>query len=190
LALWGELGLRRVCSTPYLMQHLGSEGGSGLSFVGAVGYPFGSQTLGTKRMEALECLRLGGRAVEVVLAHAPVFLGQPGEVEREMAAIRKTVPEMEVLFTVEWSRLSGRAADLLVRVLKSLKPEGLKLGTGLDGDPPSADDVRRLRGRLHRRTGLTLALPDPDPDRVREYLEAGVRWIQTGTPERLVSEPQ
>ncbi len=189
LGEWDDLGIRRICTTPHLLQQFDAEEDKRHFFIGAVGFPAGAHTLGTKRMEALECLRLGARAVEVVLTHASLLDGSPGEMEREMTAILKTVPELEVVFTVEISRLPTRSVDLFIRVLKSVKPKGLKLGTGMFGAPPNPGEVRDLRARLPRRIGLTVAVDSPDADRVREYIDSGVRWIQTSAPELLDPDP-
>jgi len=183
LESWLDLGLRNVWAYTGLLGELKPEDFPSVAFTGVVGFPAGCSTLSTKRMELLECVRLGAKAATVVLTPGLVVAAEAGALAREMSAILGTARDMEVYFLVEASRLDERAMVLLLRLLREYKPAGLVTGSGLLAPPAAGPLVKKIRHSLLRKIRV-IAGPDvQDVAEARAHLDAGAEGFVTSKPE-------
>jgi hypothetical protein len=134
-------------------------------------------------MEALECIRLGAESVEVALDPSAFLAADAAAVEKEMATLLKTVPEVEVGFTLPWPPPEAHLEDLLLRILRAVHPPFLMVEGVGGGSRPGASSLRSLRERLHRKVRLGCSLPQAGVDEVAMALEAGCAFVRTDRPE-------
>ena len=186
LRSWEDLGLAHVIAPPGLLEDLEPEEHPGISFAGAVAFPSGGATLANKRMELLECVRLGAKAATAVLSPALVLSSDMSALEREMAALLSTAPELQVRFLVDVARVPEGPMTILLRVLKTCRPSYLVPADGVYSAPCGPAEVARLRARLPRKVRV-MALADPNgPKEAAAYLDSGADMLCTARPERLV----
>ncbi len=149
--------------------------------IGLVAFPSGGQTNTGKRVELLECVRMGLHGAEVVLNGGCLAEGLWGEVEKEMRDLLKTAPEIELRFAVEWGRLGDEARRRLVRLLKDNQPKVLRAATGVYGPALTFQEVASLRAMLPK--GVRLKLPaGKDGPPPAKYLDAGADLVESETP--------
>lgn len=187
LAAWKGLGVKKVLATPYLLGELAPETQEEVLFAGAVGFPSGTSTLASKRMEMLECWRLGARAAAVVLTPALVAGMRVAELEKEMNLLRSTVPEIELRFLVDCARLPEEALTVLLRLLRSTPPAFLVTADGLYGPPAAPERLRWLRDRLSKKVRLAAYVAAGDEARARDYLDAGAALLCAEDPAGLLA---
>jgi deoxyribose-phosphate aldolase len=180
---WLELGVRSVWVHTGLLGELEPEGYPSLAFTGVVGFPAGCSTLSTKRMELLECVRLGAKAATVVLTPGLVASAEAGSLAREMSALLSTARDMEIRFLVEASRLDERAMVLLSRLLREYRPAGLVTGSGLLAPPASPSLVKKLRSSITRKVHIIAGADVQDHAEARAHLNAGAEGFVTSRPE-------
>jgi len=186
LRSWEDMGLAHVIAPPGLLATLEPEAHPAVSFAGAVAFPSGGSTLATKRMELLECLRLGAKAATAVLNPGLILSEDAPAMEKEMAALLSTAPELQVRFLVDVARVPEGPMTLLLRLLKSCRPAYLLPADGVYSVPCGPAEVARLRDRLPRRVRV-MALADPrGPEEASSYFDSGADMICTARPERLV----
>ena len=188
LGRWRELGVRRVVADPALLQALSPFDPGAIKIVGSVGSPSGCHTLGTKRMEALECVRLGAAALEFVPNPYHLLSGSLGETENEISSVRKTASELELTITVGWPMGDPRSQELLLRIVRTLKPQGLKLLLGEIPVEHAVETVREVTSRLHRKTFLAISGIKANRQAALAVVEAGCRWVLCERPETLLDE--
>lgn len=188
LATWMTSGIRKVVAPPFLLQELGPEGYPDVAFTGAVSFPSGCSTLASKRMELLECLRLGAKAATVVLTPAYVADRKVALLEKEMGALATTAPELQLRFLVDISRCNEEALTVLLRVLKLAKPAFLVAADGVYSPAATPDAVRWLKARLPRRVRIEAGAAVRDRALAFAYLEAGADLVLSDSPELLLEE--
>jgi hypothetical protein len=189
LQAWEERGIGRAVVHPYLLDELEAETRAGALLSGAVAYPEGGSTLSTKRMEILECLRLGARGALAALT--PGFLlGRAGEaLRREVAALLSTASELEVRFLLPPVALPPDGMDRFLRLLREYRPAGLVLPEAALGGS-GAEGLRRLRGRLPRKVRLQVLCDPASRSGAEDLLAAGADSLVVFRPEALLeAEP-
>jgi len=165
---------------PYMLGELAPASFPEMVFAGAVSFPSGCSTLASKRMELLECVRLGAKAATVVLTPALVAGRHAAQMEKELGALATTAPELKLRVAVEVSALAEEDLIVLLRVLKSSRPDYLVTGTGVYGPATAPGLIRWLRDRLTSKVRLAAA---GDPAQARALLEAGADLVVTEEPE-------
>ncbi len=185
---WIAMGVRQVVTTPFLMGELNASSYPELTFAGAVSFPAGCSTLASKRMELLECVRLGARAATVVLTPALVAARATAALEKEMAALLSTAPELQVRFLVDCARQAPESLEVLVRLLKSVHPTHLVTADGVYGPPAGAETLGWLRARLTRKVRLAAGAHAGGAEGARALIEAGADLVVTSDPEALGGE--
>ena len=186
LARWKALGVKRVLAAPHLLGELAPQTQEEVLFAGAVGFPSGTSTLASKRMEMLECWRLGARAAVAVLTPALVAGRKAAELEKEMTLLRSTVPEIELRFLVDCARLSEEALTVLIRLLKSTPPAFLVTADGVYGPPAGPERIRWLRDRLSKRVRVAAYVASGREALASEYLDAGAALLCVEDPGALL----
>lgn len=186
LKRWADLGVARVLVYPGLLAEIRPGDFPAMTFVGAVSFPSGGATLSTKRMELLECVRLGAGEATVVLTPASVLDMSTSTLEGEMKALLSTAPELKVRFLVELARLDEACLTHLVRLLKAFPPAALVVSSGFY--PPGCDEdrVRRLRAKLSRKISIVVGHGVERPGDWDAWREAGAEGFATGRPEYFV----
>jgi len=182
---WKRLGIKRICAPPNLLETLNPSEHRGIRFTGTVGYPTGCHTLGTKRMEALECVRFGAKSADIVLT-PELLRGPAGPIEREMSALLSTVPELDVFFAVEEHWMTREEWDVFLRVLRDLEPPGLMIGTAFSMGRPEVDRILGLQRRAPKKTRVKMFMNGRGE--ARTLVERGVDIIQSGDPGSLLSD--
>lgn len=185
---WIAMGVRQVVTTPFLMGELDASSYPEVAFAGAVSFPAGGSTLASKRMELLECVRLGARAATVVLTPALVAARAVSALEKEMAALLSTAPELQVRFLVDCARQAPESLEVLIRLLKGVHPTHLVTADGVYSSPAGPESVRWLRARLTRKVRVAAGAFSGGPPEARTLLEAGADLLVTAEPEALREE--
>jgi deoxyribose-phosphate aldolase len=188
LKAWTALGVRQVVAPPFILQEVDLQGYPELAFTGAVSFPAGFSTLASKRMELLECLRLGARAATVVLTPAHVADRKASLLEKEMNALATTAPELQLRFLVDVGRFGEEALTVLLRLIKSVKPAFLVAADGVYSKAADAEAIRWLRERLPRKVRLEAGAAVRSRALALSYLEAGAELVMTDSP-GLLLEP-
>ena len=188
LQAWSALGLRRVLTVPWLLGELDAVGHPTLEFCGAVAFPAGGATLANKRMEILECLRLGAKAVTVTLTPGLVLAAGAAALEKEMSALLTTAPELHVRFLVDTGRVAQGPMTVLLRLLSSCRPTHLATADGVYSEPAGPENVAWLRARLTRKVKIAAHVRALGPEGVAAFLAAGADVVATPAPE-LVAAP-
>ncbi len=182
---WTGLGVRRILAPPWLLERLAGEEFEGVSLAGAVAYPHGGATLTSKRVELLECAKLGAKAATVVLTPGLVAAGDATALEREMAPLLATAPELEVRFLVDDGAHSEGALTVLMRVIKSVRPALLVLARGLHGGAEAPGRLKWIRDRLTSKVPLASLGTVAGPEEARALEKAGAHLLCTDRPELL-----
>jgi deoxyribose-phosphate aldolase len=185
VASWRRLGVRRVLVFPGLLDALGGEPSEEMEVAGAVSFPAGGATLTNKRVELLECVRLGAKAATVVLSPGLVMAAEAPALEREMSALLSTAPELQVRFLVDLARLSDSAAAVFARVLKEVRPSHVVTAGGVYGPPCGPDRVSWFRARLTRDVRMAARASFAGAAEAAAYLDAGADLLCTDRPELL-----
>lgn len=149
--------------------------------IGAVAFPSGGQTITSKRVEVLECVRLGLCAAEIVLNHGYLAGNLWGDIEKEMQALLQTAPELEIRFTVEWGRIESETRKRFMRLLRDFPPKALRVATGVYGSSLSSHEVATLRAMLPKGVGLKAVASRGGPS-AAEYLDAGADLAESEDP--------
>jgi len=186
VASWRKLGVRRVLVFPWLLDSLAGERSEELEVAGAVSFPAGGSTLTNKRVELLECVRLGAKAATVVLTPGLVMAAEASALEREVSALLSTAPELQVRFLVDLALLSDAAATVLARVLKEVRPSHVVTAGGVYGPPCGPSRVSWFRARLTQAVHIAAWASFSGMAEARTYLDAGSDLLCTDHPERLV----
>lgn len=182
---WAGMGIRRILTPPWLLQRLAEEELEDVVLTGAVAYPSGGATLTSKRVELLECVKLGARAATVVLTPGLVASADAPALEREMAPLLATAPELEVRFLVDAAAHTDDALTVLMRVLKSVRPAYLVLAQGLHGGPARPPRLKWTRDRLTRKVKIASLGALADMAEARAAMAAGADLLCTDRPELL-----
>lgn len=186
VASWRKLGVRRVLVFPWLLDSLAGEPSEEVEVAGAVSFPAGGATLTNKRVELLECVRLGAKAATVVLTPGLVMAAEASALEREMSALLSTAPELQVRFLVDLALLSDDAATVFARVLKEMRPSHVVTAGGVYGPPCGPGRVSWFRARLTQAVRIAAWASFPGTAAAGAYLDAGADLLCTDHPERLV----
>lgn len=182
---WAEMGVPRLLAPPWLLSDLAEEGcAPGLA--GAVAFPSGGATLTNKRVELLECVRLGATAATAVLTPGRVAAADGAGLEAEMTALLSTAPELQVRFLTDLASLSEEALTVLVRLLAVHRPSHVVTADGVYGTPCGPEAVARLRARLTKKVRIMALAPFSGPGEAEAYLKAGADLLCTPCPERLL----
>jgi len=182
---WVALGIRRVLAFPSFLSGLDAGAHPSLTFTGAVSFPNGCSTLASKRMELLECERLGAKAATVVLTPGLVLGSEAAALEKEMSALLSTAQGLQVRFLVDVAGTPEASMILLFRLLKESRPSHLVTAGGLYGAPCGPDKVSWVRARLARKVQIQACAGVADSSRARAYLKAGSDLLLTPEPEAL-----
>jgi deoxyribose-phosphate aldolase len=185
VASWRKLGVRRVLVFPWLLDALGGEPSEDMELAGAVSFPAGGATLTNKRVELLECVRLGAKAATVVLTPGLVIAAEASALEKEMSALLSTAPELQVRFLVDLVRLSDSVATVLARVLKEIRPSHVVTAGGVYGPPCGPDRVSWFRARLTREVRVAAWASCSGMPEAESYVNAGADLLCTDRPELL-----
>ncbi len=183
LKRWCDLGVLKAVLCPGLLAEIRPEDFEDMTFVGAVAFPSGGTTLSTKRMELLECVRLGAAEATVVLTPAHVLDMATASLEAEMRALLATAPELKVRFLVEAGHLDEASLTHLARLLKSASPSALVTSSGLYPPDCSRDRVRALRARLSRKIDIVVGHDLETPEAWEAYRASGADRFLTSRPE-------
>lgn len=184
---WIAQGVKTIFTYPWLLGELGAESRSGVHWVGAVGFPSGGATLSTKRMELLECVRLGAGAATVVLTPGYVLGGCLEALEKEVNALLTTAHELQIRFLVEARRLTDAPLTMLARVLREARPYAVVTGGGQWGSEADPEDVRRLRGRIPKKVRIIAGGDVSNPATAHALLAAGAECFLTSRPEAVLA---
>ncbi len=177
---WQTAGIPAASASLGLWVVLG-EAPVRLRRVGVVAFPSGGQTITSKRVELLECVRLGLFAAEIVLNQGSLMGNLWGELEKEMRALLQTAPELETRFAVEWGRLPAETGEIFLRLLRDLPPKVLRVATGVYGPPLSVQEVSRLRAMLPKGVRLKAVASKSGPS-ANELLAAGADLAESEKP--------
>jgi deoxyribose-phosphate aldolase len=185
---WAGLGVRRIVAAPWLLGRLAAEELAGVALAGAVAYPHGGATLTSKRVELLECVKLGAKAASVVLTPGLVASADASALEREMAPLLATAPELEVRFVVDAESQTESALTVLVRVLKSVQPAFLVLARGLHCGAPAPSRLKWMRDRLTTKVRIASLGAFAGADEARAAMADGADLLCADRPELLARE--
>jgi len=188
LRRWSEAGVARALVHPCLLADIRPGDFAGIAFVGAVSFPAGGATLSTKRMELLECARLGAVEATVVLTPSHVLDMATGALETEMRALLSTAPELNVRFLVELAHLDESRLTHLVRLLKGSSPTALVTASGHYPPDCGHGHVRRLRAKLNRKTPIIVGQDVRTPGEWESFREAGAGGFVTSRPEAFMEK--
>ena len=183
LKRWCDLGVSRAVLCPGLLAEIRPEDFDGMTFVGAVAFPSGGATLSTKRMELLECVRLGAAEATVVLTPPHVLDMATASLEAEMRALLATAPELRVRFLVEAGRLDEAGLTHLTRLLRSVPPSALVTSSGLYPPDCSHERINALRARLNRKISLVVGHELKDREAWEACRKSGADRFVTSRPE-------
>jgi|WetSurMetagenome_2_1015567.scaffolds.fasta_scaffold10808_2 deoxyribose-phosphate aldolase len=183
---WTGLGVRRILAAPWLLDRLAAEELEGVALAGAVAYPHGGATLTSKRVELLECVKLGAKAATVVLTPGLVSSADASALEREMAPLLATAPELEVRFLVDAEAHAEAALTVLMRVLKSVQPAFLVLARGLHGGSTGPARLKWMRDHLTTKVKLASLGTFAGVAEARAAVSAGAALLCADRPELLV----
>lgn len=185
VASWRKLGVRRVLVFPWLLGALAKEGLEDVEMAGAVAFPAGGATLTNKRVELLECVRLGAKAATVVLTPGRVAASDATALEGEMSALLSTAPELQLRFLVDLGAFPEGALTVLTRLLRDLRPSHVVSAAGVYGTPCGPDRVSWFRARLAKGVRIAALASFSGEAEARAYLSAGADLLCTDHPERL-----
>ena len=189
LVRWEELGIRRVVALPWILSQFDVASFPSIEFAGAVSFPTGCGTMTNKRVELLECVKLGARAASVVLTPGVILSADATSIEKEIVQLLSTASDLRVRLVVDLARVPDDALSVLIRILKDVRPSHIVTADGVFGEPCCAVRVSWLRARLTKKVRILAFAPVSDPTGARAYLDAGADILCTPHPERLFSVP-
>lgn len=189
LLRWEELGVSRVVALPWILSQIEVPSFPSIEFAGAVSFPAGCSTMTNKRVELLECVKLGAKAASVVLTPGLVLAADAAPLEKEMGQILATASELIVRFVIDIARVPDDSLSVLVRILKDVRPAYIVTADGVFGEPCDAARVSWLRARLTKKVRILAYADAVDRVAACAYLDAGADILCTPHPERLITGP-
>jgi|GEM_PF-1462780 len=184
---WTALGVKRVYVPTGLLAEINSDEHPETAFIGVAAFPWGTGTLSSRRMELLECVRLGAAAAAVVLPRSSTKNLSASELEEEIAIMISTVPEINVHFFFDAESLTADDLIRFARVMSGVKPTAV---VALSRDPErlcEPETVRAIRAKLHRMIRLVAGGDCTSLEEGRMLLEAGAASYLAAGPEKFLN---
>lgn len=184
---WTGLGVKRIYLPTGLLAEINTEKHPETSFIGVAAFPWGTGTLSSRRMELLECVRLGADAGAVILPRSSIQNPFASKLEAEVTTMISTVPEIDVLFFVDIESLTADDLVRFARVMSGVKPQALIVYSRDPERSCEPETVRVVRGKLHRRIHLVAGGDCKSIREGRELLEAGAESFLATDPEKFLN---
>jgi deoxyribose-phosphate aldolase len=153
-----EHGLASVCLPPYavsLAAHL--LRGSGVAVCGAVGVPLGHSGLKAKSDEAATSIEAGAGQIDMAINMVAMKSSRFGDVQAEIAAIRKLAQGLVLKVTLECCYLTDAEKVRASKLAIDAGADVIKTHTGFGRSGATLRDVQLLSRVLGRRVELEAA---------------------------------
>ena len=146
-----------------------------------VGFPFGANTTTTKRFEALDALRLGANAIEMIMNVSALKSGDRVRVEMEMRALAELAHDngASLHVNIEVALLSLEEKILACQLTVAAGGDGVSSGTGLGGVSSLPSDIPLMRGVLGDKLDVIASDGIETLEDVHSMIEAGASRITT-----------
>ena len=185
-----SFGFAAVCINPcWISLAVSIVHGTPVKVAGTIGFPFGANSSGVKRLEAEEAIRLGAQELELVMNVGALKSGDRKLVQSEIQSITGLVHDYGAIIKVvlETPLLSLEEKILSSQLCLAAKADFVKTATGFMG-PATADDVALLRGVVGDQAGVKASGGIHSAAAVNAMLEAGADRIGTSSGIAIVRE--
>lgn len=183
-------GFAAVCVNPCWISLAASVvHGTGVKVASTIGFPLGAHSIGVKRFEANEAIRLGAQELEMVINMGALKSGDRKLVQTEIASIARIAHDYGAIVKVilETPLLSLDEKILSCQLCLAENIDFVKTATGFVGGT-TADDVALLRGVVGHQAGVKAAGGIHSAAAVNTMLEAGADRIGTSNAVAIMKE--
>lgn len=146
-----------VCINPRYVSLAARLLGSRIPVCTVVGFPLGATTTRCKIFEASEAVENGARELDMVVGIGDLKQGRWGEVEREIAAVRRAADGFILKVIVETCLLTDNEKREACRAVESAGADFIKTSTGFSKSGASFEDVALFRHLLEGRVKIKAA---------------------------------
>lgn len=183
-------GFAAVCVNPCWISLAASiVQGTVIKVSSTIGFPLGANTIGMKRMEAHEAIRLGAQELEMVINVGALKSNNRRLVQTEIESITKIAHDHGAILKVilETPLLSLEEKILSCQLCLAANADFVKTGTGFAGGA-TEEDVALMRGVVGNQAGVKAAGGIRSAVAVNAMLDAGADRIGTSAAIGIMKE--
>ena len=181
--------LAAVCLSPYAVpQATRILRGTGVTVCGAVGMPFGHSGCRAKCDEARTSIEAGAGEVDVTINLVAMKSSRYGDVESEIAAVRRLASGITLKVTLECCYLTDTEEVRAARLAVDAGADVVKTHTGFGRGDVRVHDVRLLKRAVGGAAEVEAAGGITRFKKVLALLEAGASRIAVGAPLDIIED--
>ena len=184
-----EYGLASICLAPYGVSYASRLlRGTGVSICGAVGIPLGHSGLRAKCDEAGTSIESGAGEIDMVINLVAMKSGRYGDVQAEIAAIRKMATGLVLKVTLEGCYLADAEKARACRLAVDCGADYLKTHTGFGRGGATVRDVLILKRIAGAAAEVEAAGGITRFKQMHDMFHAGATRIATDAPVALIRD--
>ncbi|PYY15918.1 MAG: deoxyribose-phosphate aldolase [Acidobacteria bacterium] len=184
-----EYGFACVMLNPtYLSSAASILGGTGIKIGAVVGFPFGANTTGVKRHEALDAIRLGAQEIDMVMNIGALKSGDRTRVQADMHGLVEVAHDNGAILkiTIETALLSLEEKILACQLAVAAGADFVKSSTGFSHAGALPADISLMRGVVGDKLGVKASGGIRTLEDAHGMIEAGANRIGTSSAVAIV----
>ncbi len=182
-----EHGFHSVCVNPDFvpLAHAILEG-SGVKVCTVVGFPLGANEPAVKAYEAALAVKEGAEEVDMVINVSQALDGDFEYLEREIAEVRKAVPNALLKVIIETCYLDDRQKEAACLAAKRAKADFVKTSTGFGKGGATKEDVALMRKTVGPEMGVKASGGIHSAAEALDMIKAGATRLGTSASLKIV----
>jgi deoxyribose-phosphate aldolase len=182
-------GFATVCLAPYVVGYAARLlRGTGVAICGTVGQPLGHSGLLAKQNEAGTSLESGASEIDMVINLVAMKSGRYGDVQGEIAALRKLTTGLVLKVTLECCYLTDAEKARACKLALEAGADIIKTHTGFGLSGAAVRDVRLLSTIVGHRAEVEAAGGIHRFKQVHDLLHAGAARIGTSSAVAIIND--
>jgi deoxyribose-phosphate aldolase len=182
-------GAASVCVPPSYVAPIRRAYGGRVTICTVIGFPLGYHTTRTKVEEAREAMESGARELDMVINLGMVKNREWGDLDAELAALRKAAGDLVLKVIVETCYLSREEKIELCRRVTGAGADYIKTSTGFGSAGAVLEDISLFREHLGPGVKIKAAGGISTREDLEAFLKAGCDRIGTSRGVSLLERP-
>jgi deoxyribose-phosphate aldolase len=177
-----------VCIPPSYVKPCSEAYGEDINICTVIGFPLGYSVCAAKIFEAEEAIRAGVSELDMVINITDVKNGYFDRVEKEIAALRKTVGNHILKVIVETCYLNREEKIRLCKIVTDTGADYIKTSTGFGNGGAVLDDIMLFKEHIGSGVKMKAAGGVKTREDLEAFLGAGCSRIGTSSAIRLLTQ--